>query len=238
MSRRPLPWGRLLAEGAVIVAGVLIALTADRWMQDRDDRELEREYLVQLLDDFETADSTLTWAIAFAEARLEYAELVLAAAEGQVPDSIGALDVARAIDLTAWLFSPPMPRDTWSELVADGKLTLLTNRSLRREIALFYRTVDVQEGFHREWTQYMLPYRMAASSVLPPQLVLAIAQQEIDGQAIDPELVPARDSLVAAVRALRPGGEPLRLNWAAAWQYKALLDEARRIADALREELE
>jgi hypothetical protein len=48
LNRRPLPWARLLAEGAVIVAGVLIALTADRWMQGRDDRELEREYLVQL----------------------------------------------------------------------------------------------------------------------------------------------------------------------------------------------
>lgn len=238
---RAIPWTRLLAEGAVIVAGVLIALAADRWMQGLDDRRLEREYLAQLLDDFENADSALTWGVRFAERRLAYADLVQQVTEGALPDSVGALELARALHLSSWLVDPPVPRDTWSELVADGRLTLLTNRSLRRDISLFYGTIDQQSEFHGEWTEFVRPFRTAATGLLPPRLGLAIAKWEIEGEPIDPALVPDRASLIAAIRAesdLRRSSEPtLTQNWAAVRQYGVLLEHARRIAEAIRVEL-
>jgi len=69
-------WKRLIAEGLVIVAGVLIALAADRWTQGLDETEQETIILGQLLAEFEQADSILREGADLAEGRLAQAELV------------------------------------------------------------------------------------------------------------------------------------------------------------------
>ena len=112
---------RLVAEGVVIVAGVLIALGADRWMQQLDARELEREYLEQLLDDFIQVDSILQRSAADWERRQEQAEVVLAAIDGTLPSTVDARRLALSIGLSHWLFSPPLPRETWQDLIATGQ---------------------------------------------------------------------------------------------------------------------
>ena len=43
-----LPWKRLLAEFAVIVAGVLIALAVNSWWERRQERNHAEQYLKQL----------------------------------------------------------------------------------------------------------------------------------------------------------------------------------------------
>ena len=42
---------RLLLEFVVIVLGVLVALAADRWAQDRADRDLEAAYVQRLTNE-------------------------------------------------------------------------------------------------------------------------------------------------------------------------------------------
>ena len=48
MRNHSLPWLRLSAEFIVIVFGVLVALAADQWMEARDDRSTELEYVERL----------------------------------------------------------------------------------------------------------------------------------------------------------------------------------------------
>ena len=57
------PWKRLIAEFAVIVASVLIALAVDSAWDRRQERNRAREYLKQLLLDFSKTDSRLKGAM-------------------------------------------------------------------------------------------------------------------------------------------------------------------------------
>lgn len=59
-----LPWKRLVAELAVIVAGVLIALGAESWWGRRQERRQAEEYVRQLLVDFRETERQLQNAIA------------------------------------------------------------------------------------------------------------------------------------------------------------------------------
>jgi len=83
-------WRRLLAEGVVIVLGVLIALAVDRYAQGIDDRRLEQQYLAQLLDEFEQIHEMLENSAHFAETRQGYTEVVLLAMDGTVADTLDA----------------------------------------------------------------------------------------------------------------------------------------------------
>lgn len=239
MSAKPVPWKRLFAEGLVIVAGVFIALAADRWVQTADEYEQEAAYLAQLLDEFEQTESILLAAAEEAERRQAQAELVLSATDGSLPDSVDAREITLALGLTHWLVNPEIPRNTWQDLVATGHLGLVGSH-VRRSIAEFYRYVDQQTGFHAEWLGYISPYRREVSFVLAPELLLAIAQFKIDGALLADELIPSRPELLAAIRSsgLRsPLGEVMTTNWAAAWTYRKLSDASRRIAEELRTEL-
>lgn len=49
---RSIPWRRILAEGAVIVASILLALAGDAWWGGVQDRQDERALAESLLEEF------------------------------------------------------------------------------------------------------------------------------------------------------------------------------------------
>ena len=51
-DRQAIHWGRVFLEGLVIVTGILLALGAEAWWQDRNDRAEERVLLSALHDEF------------------------------------------------------------------------------------------------------------------------------------------------------------------------------------------
>ena len=57
------PWKRLIAELAVIVTGVLIALGADSWWEQRHEHRRAVDYLQQLLNDFQQTERHIKNAI-------------------------------------------------------------------------------------------------------------------------------------------------------------------------------
>ena len=101
--RQRIPWGRLVAEGVVIVAGVLIALAADRFVQGLDERNLEEAYLQRLLGEFEQARTDLNLVVQEAEGRLEGAQFVVAALDGSLADSVTARQLVLGAVLAHWL---------------------------------------------------------------------------------------------------------------------------------------
>ena len=48
---RELRWGQVVVELALLVAGILIALAVNGWIEDRRDARVEREYLELLVRD-------------------------------------------------------------------------------------------------------------------------------------------------------------------------------------------
>jgi len=49
-----LPWTRSLAEGVIVVASILLALTLDAWWSNRQEESARQEWLTALEADFET----------------------------------------------------------------------------------------------------------------------------------------------------------------------------------------
>lgn len=53
-------WSRVVAEGLVIAASILLALAADAWWEGVREQRLESQYLVQLAGDLTNLDDSIT----------------------------------------------------------------------------------------------------------------------------------------------------------------------------------
>jgi hypothetical protein len=134
-----LPWKRLLAELAVIVGGVLIALAADAWWESRQEQAEARDYLQQLLVDFQETDRRLRATIAGDARTLELVNGVVDRAfrgEFPLPDS---LDLPTRYDQ----FEPLT--GTLTALVESGNLRLIRDDRLRFELVAFLALIDVSQ---------------------------------------------------------------------------------------------
>ena len=117
------------------MAGVLIALAGDRFVQGIEDEELETAYLGRLLTEFEQAHIDLSGAALRAEERREYAETFLRVASGHASDSLSTREIVVAMALSSWVLDPEVPREAWDDLVATGRMGLIESESLREAIA-------------------------------------------------------------------------------------------------------
>ncbi len=220
MKTSPLPLKRLLAEGVVIVAGVLLALAADGWMEEREERRLEDVYWTELRADLVQGDSILEAASAMAARRLAGANLVLDATRGRLSDTVSAEALVYGMSMANGLYSPPVPRDTWDEIVSEGRLSLLQDPSLRRDIAALYRSVDLLREFHQEWVEYVLPYRRAMARLLPPDVYAASVQSSLySAEGVDtshwPSLAELEATLLNEPLVAETLGDVLNVNLAA-----------------------
>ena len=242
MAKSSLPWGRLAAEGLVIIAGVLIALAADRWVQAMDEREEGAAYLARLSTEFQATDSILVEATKLARVRQARAQLVAEVLSGRVADSVSAGELVLAMSLAHWLQDPEVPREAWAELLATGRLGLIASDQLRTEVAEFYRLIDQQAEFHLEWIQFVQPYRAWVNSVLSPELQLAIAKYRLDREPLPEDLVPARGALLTRIAQASDVeevlGDVLVTNYAGQWMYSGLAEQAARIAELIQLELD
>lgn len=164
-------WPRLGAEAAIIIASILLALGVDEWRQERNDRELEREYLARLIDDL--------------DANLQIAETQLLADSRKVKHArriyplvskgdMAGLDPATAV--TASYGASPSDTPTWvddtfEELQSTGRLSLIQEADIRRSLLSYYRYLK-----ERDWTYQLMSraYRDAIRTRMNPDLQLEI----------------------------------------------------------------
>lgn len=130
------PWKRLIAELAVIVAGVLIALAANSWWERRQESRRAEEYLQQLLSDFRQTQRQIQNTIAGDTRKFESASGVIdRASHGRFPPA-DSLELPTGYDF----FSPPT--GTLTALVQGGDLRLLESDTLRFELVAYSALID------------------------------------------------------------------------------------------------
>lgn len=124
-------WGRLLAEGTVIIVSILLALAADEWAQQRRDRSMELDILLRLEAELTAAEADLLQWQDYQRGVVD-AGGVLLAASGPVtavplpPDSIGAL----VWDLTfSYAVDPAL--GVLASLISTNGLAQIENAALR-----------------------------------------------------------------------------------------------------------
>lgn len=120
------------AEFLLILAGVLTALVVDAWRADRQDRQLERTSLQELLDETRANERQVAEALGtFTGIRQRTARLMLAAR--------GSAPMPPADSLRRW---NQMVIPTWTPitgtvrtLIETGQLRLVRNSAIRRAVA-------------------------------------------------------------------------------------------------------
>jgi hypothetical protein len=134
-ARSKLRVTRFLSEFAVIVVGVLAALSVDAWRENQIDRGLERRYLEQIVSDSQENLRRISEATALEQRHLEVAESLWHAVERDVTpsaDSVGAwLDRRDG----SWWYSDPRLRDgTITALARTGDFALIRDPRIRSGI--------------------------------------------------------------------------------------------------------
>ena len=201
-ARVSLPWKRLVAELAVIVAGVLIALAADSWWEQRKERRQAEEYLQQLLNDFRQTERQLKNAIGGDTRKFESASRVIDRAyRGHFPPA-DSLDLPTGYDF----FLPPT--GTLTALVQGGDLRLLDSDTLRFELVAYASLVDDIKTVlrHSETMIWNSTERIILGRARHSQSALrratndvsAWGQVDVAGTLNDPEVISALQVQAAA----------------------------------------
>jgi len=165
---RSLDWGKLAAEFAVIVIGILAALAVDDWRQSRNDRATERYILQGILSDLERDRDDIESAVNTAMVRASAANKLLSLIDHPAAGVIefvpwtsdpGNLDQQQAFDkaleqypantlsvggayrmlvATASMQRVNVSAATYTEASASGEMDTVQDTELRAELAQYY----------------------------------------------------------------------------------------------------
>ncbi len=158
-SRR---WGRVVAEGFVIVLSILLAFGIEAWWSERGERHAEAEALQGLRDDF--VESLERLASAKSEhIEIRDASVRLLAMTG--PDADPTVSDLVMDTLVMALIGGPKVfpvTATYDALIASGRIELLESAALRRELARWSTAIadlreEEQEAFD-QMDQRLLPF--------------------------------------------------------------------------------
>jgi hypothetical protein len=167
-------WPRLGAEAVIIIASILLALGVDEWREEKRDRELESEYLVRLLEDLEANEAILT-----VQRRGDVTKVANARAIYPLVSDGNWDDLDKTIAITASYNASPAATpnwvdDTFEELKSTGRLGLIQNANIRRNLLAYYRFLEAQD-----WAYQLMSteYRDAIRAKLNPDIQLQIRGQ-------------------------------------------------------------
>jgi hypothetical protein len=152
MTKRPGPsrrvrwvhksWiGRFLFEFVVVVAGVLVALALNAWLQDRQDAKSEAGYLALLSRDLDRTITDLEEFVAFEKRQLDDGVLAQRSI-ARVPIQDDTERVSEALAHLLTRQTMVLRNSTYLDLVNTGHLSLIRDDALRDEIVDFHQVTN------------------------------------------------------------------------------------------------
>jgi hypothetical protein len=168
-------WKRLLAEGLVIVVGVLLALFVDGVREERLERRMLAEALGDVAVEIEDNSGTLSrvqeWQFPRKVESLERVIRVLSR-----DDAVGdTLAFIRDLAISTQSIRPWLVDDRYQALRSSGQLRLVRDRTVAFALADFNRAPEVLFGLADEIRG---DYRKVVHEILPPELALDLSPLE------------------------------------------------------------
>jgi len=178
-------WGVVLVELVVVVLGIFIALQVDNWQKERQDRQVERLYLQELLEDLQHDQNGLN-------NRIERSNIILI-------NLIGFLEQA-AMETPSWSVQnlndnfnavQRMPtfipnERAFTNITGSGDLKIIRNRELKNALAVYYSEgkvmVLIQNTHEMELVQNFQPY------IIEHMEYQAVYYNRIDDLALPPAM--------------------------------------------------
>jgi hypothetical protein len=231
-------WRRAVVEMPVIILSVLIALTLDNWNEERKEAREEVQYLEGFVADLSSDSVNLAQRISIAQRSIDSADSLLALrasgerASGESesrPDS-----VARWLFHVSFLDNFQVFDHTYRDLLSSGGLALIEDRSLRRQIVAYYRSIESAEFFTDFYKQEEIDYFALLKSRLPTETYLAVERDNQHPARFDVRVVQVllrtEDELANSIAKNRSWAVQRRDMTARRLERNASLSEALRVA--------
>jgi hypothetical protein len=236
-------WRRIFAEGAAIVAGILLAFAIDAWWDDQVEIKEEQRLLAALANEFESNINVLRAARTEYEERYLEAALILEYLEskGVEPDPSRLTELVRNLFRARTIHLESGAHDA---LLASGNLNLIRNDELRirlaawpsyvgewseEEVAVFAYVRDVFRPFFSE--------SIRIRSIQPgfPPFVDGQSPREIPTGSLQVSSIVEISKSIAFDNLVHQRAQGL---WHAMRDGETLLAQATEIERLLRESLE
>jgi hypothetical protein len=137
-------WFAVWLDFVIVVVGVFIGIQVANWNEVRQERALERVLLEQLQRDFtqilELDRERFALTVAAPEELARFIDAIRTGPEAPLDMLWSGVEAA----LVTYATTPPSP--TYDELLATGRLSRLTNESLRQQLASFQRSRKNEEA--------------------------------------------------------------------------------------------
>jgi hypothetical protein len=131
------------AEVLIIAAGIILAISAESWWQDRGDRLLESRHLAALQDDLVASLALIDEVKEAQDAQASYLSLLL---QSDAAD-------ARPQELRLWLVDGVFSIATYrpqvaalEDLESSGQMQIIRNAEIRRSLASLRQKMDRYDG--------------------------------------------------------------------------------------------
>lgn len=151
----------LVAEVAVVVIGILLAIAVDAWWEERRMRVEEQEILRGLHSEFLMHHKTLTRNMAANRSGMQSLEDFLELQSDSQPQDPKAIILDVLFDISS-PFTTDLGGGTLRALLASGRLEILTSRNLRTRLAawdgVFGEVRDDEAHGAKKVFELYLPY--------------------------------------------------------------------------------
>ena len=140
---------KLAAEFSVIVTGVLVALFAEAWWSERDDRQFERELMSDMADEFKVNVSILNSDMAENDEVIGHIDKIIAMSTEDLA-ALADNEVSKLFEPYDLLFADFDPAMGISRaLVQSGDLAAVESRRLRLALANWSALLEEKARFSR-----------------------------------------------------------------------------------------
>jgi len=130
---RQVPWFRIGAEAAAIIASILIAFAIDTWWDGLEEKREVRDSLEALAGELSDSQEELDFDLSSKRTNVELTDLLTAHLDGGV-DSLDPDTVVYILGRLRWkqMFTPPQA--VLNEMISSGRMNLIRSSALRRSL--------------------------------------------------------------------------------------------------------
>lgn len=158
-----------VGEIALVVIGILIALSIDSWNEERKDLEKEQRILIQLRDEFNANLLQLEEKIATRQTLIVSSHKVLADMDSQNQVNRDSLMLRLVLLLNDPTFDP-----ITNDLIGSGNIRLIRNEELKRLLTNWSSDVIALQEVEARWT------KLVDELVVPHFVKVGMARDALD----------------------------------------------------------
>lgn len=159
-------WPTVIVEFLLVVLGVLLALQLDNWNEQRKDRALFQDYLVQLQTDLREDIRQAERRIEAASLLDERASYLVSVIEGKAAQPIDHNRLVSAVLTAGYAYLDLVNRQTYDELISTGNLRLFPDTALKREVVSYYANQELGTQWNTLIQSVQIDYRRATRNLL------------------------------------------------------------------------